>query len=798
MANPNINTLTDVFLPDGFGAFGFGDGGYGGSSELLNPQWNTNSGTYGVDVTNNLAYVEATSPPSYVGAAMYNMEYTSFFAKIQPITSGNGTIQTALIIKQDAHNYVEMSLGPDGVFHGYVSNDLNITLCAPGMPAYDPIAHAYWRIRNTDKTVFHFDTSPDGVTWTELGSVPYTWDASAVVVTIFAGFTGVEAPGQRAYISYVNLPGNTLQLSSTGGSTASADGLATLTSPNSLSGSASGSANTQGSTKVVLALPQGGITDLAWTDNAQTIDPMMLTSWNSFATANMFSSNPITWTRGVYPWTAPVAYRDGSYWPQASYAMTRFRVSAVPNSNPTYMTCAQLEEGKGLDNLLTENASIYTNSAPYGPSTTFGTSSVVIATNPVYTGYHSVAITSANTPVTLANGDKGYFPVPEMGGLFKLRKDSLGSPEGTFGTVYLSTQRANTKWCAGFIYYDSNFNIVSTDSTYGYVGDLKYQTHPGNGVWQASTLYHAPAAPGITYVAVVPIVVNNSSVVETVYMGSNTLTTGVPYSEPASNYSDPRTTTINVKADRVNYVVNSGFNTSSAQWAVDNRGTSGTSTNVLNYDSAVGRSSVGSIRMDTPTLSGFTGGSTAQVGLSTRGHLISSGSGRFPVVSGLKKGHTYTISMWVLRSANCPNIYMNFADSNGLGPADIDINSTTALYPDRVGGNWIRLQTTYTLPQKSTEDFAFYVYAKWPDIINTPFSFWIDDILVEETTTYNGYFDGGFASTDYQWESGGTANLCRSYYYKGYGDKLNHLQTALNTVMPIGETFTLLFAQSIT
>lgn len=801
MANPNINTITDIFLPDGYGAFGFGDGGFGGNSELLNPQWNTNSGNFGIDEVNGLAYVEADSPPSFVGAAMYNLEYSSFFAKITPVLTGNGSIQTALVIKHDAHNYVEMSLGPDNVFHAYVSNDSNIVSCSPNMPAYSPTAHAYWRIRNDDKLVFHFDVSPDGSTWTELGTAPYTWDASAVVVTIFAGFTGLEAQGQRAYISNVNLPGTSLQLSSTAKATSAAGALATITSPNSLSGRASASAVTRGSFKAVLALPQGGITDVAYVANTQSIDPLMQNSWNSFATAQAFGSNPIQWNRGSYGWTAPSAYRDGSYWQQAAYGLTRFRVSMAPNSNPTLMTNMQFEETKGLNNLLSENSSIYTNSAPYGPSTTFGTSAVNRVTSPTYTGHYAVSIKSTNTPVAFVSGDNGYFPLPELSSLIKVRRDTSGSGEASFASVYMSTQRAGTKWQAGILYYDANYNLITNESSYNYSPDINFSTHPGGGVWQASSVYHVPSNPSIVYMAVVPIVVNNGNLVETVYMSNNSIITGSPNStEVATPYVDPRTTNINVKADRVNYCLNSGFNQNINQWVQDNRsgitGTPNAATAV--FDSVIGHSSSGSLRMDMAVPSGtFTGTSSSTIGVSTRSRLISTSTGRYPVVSGLKKGHTYTISMWIKQGAGCPNVYMDFTDNNSVG-FTTDLNTIRSTSPDNIEGSWTRLQYTYTLPPNSTEDFAFYVYVKYAEITSTPFSFWIDDILVEESTTYDGYFDGGFASTDYQWESGGTANIARSYYYKDYGNKRNHLQTALNNVMPIGETFNLLFAQPIT
>jgi hypothetical protein len=82
-------------------------------------------------------------------------------------------------------------------------------------------------------------------------------------------------------------------------------------------------------------------------------------------------------------------------------------------------------------------------------------------------------------------------------------------------------------------------------------------------------------------------------------------------------------------------------------------------------------------------------------------------------------------------------------------------------------------------------------------VLQPVFTFWIDSILVEESQNVNSFFDGGFSTSDYQWESGGVVNNSRSYYYSNYTNKLNRLNVALPSVLPVGETYTLKFAQPV-
>lgn len=802
MTNPNINTLTDIFLPEGYGAFGFGDGGYGGASELLNPQWNTNSGIYGIDPVSGLAYVEATSTPSYVGASIYDIEYSSFFAKISPVITGISSTQTAIVIKQNAHNYVEMSLGPDNIFRAYVSNNSNVVLSSTVFPTYDPVAHAYWRIRNDARLTFRFDTSPDGFTWTERGSAPYEWDASGVVVTIFAGFTGLDSPGNIALISSINLPGNTLQLSSIGRATSSASGMATVTDANSLSATVNASAVSRGSFKAFLAIPQGGITDIAYSPVKQAVDPLIATTWSTQQLRNTVTVQgtnvPFTWATGTWPWTVPSAYRDGSYWQPAAYSSVRYTISNSPNTSPTFMRQVQYEETSGLNNLLSENAFVYTNSCPYAPTAAFGTDTVVKTSQASYTGQYSAKIISNNTPVTTGSGGKAYFPLPERSAIVPISTDPFFGNETTFATIYLSTQRAGTQWTAGFIFYDASFNIIA-DSTYQQATYPGLQTHPGSGIWQASTISFTSSTTA-KFVAVVPVVFNPSSLVETVYMSNNTLNSGnLSISEVQTAYSDPRTAQVNVKADRVNYVRNAGFNTGTTEWVQLNVGTSGTpNPATLSWDNVSGYKSLGSLRIDVAALSGtFAGITGATLGAATRSTFASTSTGRQPVVQGLKPGHTYTISAWINQGPNCPDVYMNFNDGNGLGMNGVSINNTKMVSPDNIEGNWTRMQVTYTVPPTGLEDYSFYFYTKFVDITHAPYSFWVDSLLVEETTTYNGYFDGGFATADYRYEFANNTNMSRSYYYKDFTNKVNNLNKLMKSVLPVGESYNLKFNRPI-
>lgn len=795
MANPKTSTLTDIFLNAGFGFFGFGDGGFGGSSGIINPQWNTNSGSFGLDPIQLKPYIEATNTPSYVGASLYDLEQSKFFAKITPASGTD--VQTGLLIRFDRTNYAEISYGPNGQFNAYVSN--NTVISTVSMPVYDSVAHAYWRIRNDDPVNIFFDTSPDGTTWIEQGFAPFNWDITSVTVSIFAGFTGTDTANTFAYITNVNLPASNLQLSGNANGVSSISGSYTITDPNALSGSVNASANLSGSFVATLGIPEGGLTDFIYT-TYRTIDPQMLNIWDDTVTVSTTGTSPLTqaaWTRASNPGTYPAAYRDGSYWPPTSYVELRHQINDSDSAHSTVTTNVQLEKTTGIDNRLSLDASIYDTACVYSGDGMV--SSVTRSTEHPFTGQYSGKMISSGNTITFGDSTIGYFPLPQKGGMIQI-KQSGGTVEKLFGTVAFSTTRANTLWFAGFIFYDSSFNIISA-STYQSATITNKNTHPGGGTWQTGAVFATSIPTTAIWAAVVPCVNVSSSLIETTYMSNHSITGASLFlSEVPTTFSAPKTAKINVKADRVNYVMNPGFNVGISQWVLINEGTTGTPSPASSaWDSTVGYNSLGSLRVDVVPISGtFTGPSTAKVGIGTRSLFGSTSSGLRPIVRGLKIGHTYTLTAWINQGDNCPDITMRLNDTNGYAPVEVSANTQKITNPEYQDGNWTRVQQTFTVAETAQTDFGFYFYVKFPDLSHAPFSFWIDSILLEETDTYNGYFDGGFTSPDYRWESGGTANFSRSYYYKDYNNKFLRLNNAIPSVLPVGENYQLLFAQPIT
>jgi hypothetical protein len=801
MATPKAHTLIDVFLPDGFGAFQFGQGGYGGTFELLNPQWNTVSGTYGFDPIVGASYVQATSTPSYVGASGYDISYDSFFAKVTPAPFGGGNIQTALVVKFDAINYVEMAVGPQGVFSAFGSNNNNIVYPSSAMPAYNPTSHAFWRIRN-DGILFHFDTSPDGSTWTELGNVPYSWDATNVTVMFFAGFTGSENSGQNAYISNVNLPGTTLQLSAKTVNTASAWGLGSATVPFSLAARTTNKFNVAAKFTATLGLPEGGLTDFSYSQLASgstPIDPLITTQTGGYQQpVTVPVSNPVTsWGRTNNTYVVPTAYRDGSYFPVARVALGTYSMTNPETSN-NFIANAQMEFTPGFSNRYTANVSNYVNGTYFVPGP--GTQTLTRSTTTVLSGQYSGALTSSSSPVSINGGAyNGYYPYPSTVGLIPVRHNGTIYEEFV-GYVSLSTTRANTTWYAQLIYYDANFNI--TNSPTSGVASYSIMTHPGGGVWQTAATIPQFAPTNTAWVAVVPFIANPSNLVETVYISGHSVVGADVYNlDVPTTFNQPNTLNINIKADRVNYVWNGGFNTNINYYSAVNTNTTGSpSPATLSWDGTTGYNSLGSAKMTFVTASGtFSGGSNSQMGFGTPFRLS---GGAIPVIQGLKVGHTYTISAWVKQGANCPDVFMNCLDQNfaasGNGVSAVSTNAAKSA-GNTVNG-WTQISGTFTVPFNGLPDMGLYFYVNYIDYIGAGqnFSFWVDDILLEESTTAGSFFDGNTATNDYLWESGASANAGRSYYYKNYTNKINRLNVALPSVMPLGSTYNLQFAQPIT
>lgn len=536
----------------------------------LNSQWNANGGIFGVGPTGYDGYVQVTSTPSFFGSSVYNINNSSFSAQVTVAPTGNGSTQTSLVIKADENNYAEMFVGPGGIFGAYVAINSNPQLPTTPFPVYNPVTHAFWRIRN-DGIQFFFDASPDGITWTLLGQVSYDWAIQDVTVMFLAGFTGNEADGMKAYINNVNGNFASTQIKSTASGISRISGRLTVSESITLLGEVHGFSNITGRLLLVNNLPQGGLTDFAVADSLG--DDGAKTRLLTRAAFNVAGGPTRTYVRPYIGATAPAPYRDGSYWKQG-YGLGVTVGATTPDTNNQAFTNVQVERTPSQQNRLSVTASYYTDSCEYvaqkslAPLGQAGSTNVSRSSEVVLAGNYSGKMIFSGVAVNDGEGNPAYWPFPTRNALVQIINNVAGQ-EIMRGSVSISTTRTGTVWYPSFVFYDANFNILSA-STYQQVTVPNKMTHPGSGVWQTGSIIMPFAGvANAVWVGIVPVILNNTGMVETIYMSGHSIVSITPHvTAYPTTYVDPKRLTIELKADRVNLAKNSGFVNSAAGWTL--------------------------------------------------------------------------------------------------------------------------------------------------------------------------------------------------------------------------------------
>lgn len=138
--------------------------------------------------TTNVSLICAVTSGSSTLSNQFLVDTTNFFSY-----TPNTSTAMSLYQKADPTNYVSMELSMGSYFIGRCftsSVEKDTYLSTTGaFPVYDPVQHAYWRIREFNG-VFYFDTAPDGATWTNQGSIAHTWSASQVSVSFSSWWFG--------------------------------------------------------------------------------------------------------------------------------------------------------------------------------------------------------------------------------------------------------------------------------------------------------------------------------------------------------------------------------------------------------------------------------------------------------------------------------------------------------------------------------------------------------------------------------------------------------------------------------
>lgn len=175
-------------------------------TELDLLMWEPSQGVnHGITVANGVAQLSmAAAENSYTmlqSALFHDIEYSRFFAEVIPPTT-SGTMYVIMELYIDTNNYIRMSLeGASTLRMRFrdegVNSDTTLT--------YNSTTHRWWRIREADNILF-FDTSSDGVAWTNRRTVAHEMSGLTNMKARFiAGHTTGTITGTSTIVDNVNI-----------------------------------------------------------------------------------------------------------------------------------------------------------------------------------------------------------------------------------------------------------------------------------------------------------------------------------------------------------------------------------------------------------------------------------------------------------------------------------------------------------------------------------------------------------------------------------------------------------------
>ena len=186
MANPPLGSLVDPFTAAAIGS-----------------QWNntTGGGTVTLAAAGRVSISATSATPQLGATGPYNAAGQALYARVTPALAGTGgqSVTTTMRIAQDASNYALLTCVPGVTWTATVVNAGTPTVVT--LPTFDPAAHAWWQIAESSGS-WLFAVSLDGVAWTQVASIAYTWSPTGVSALFSAGSSTVS--GQHAYIEHVN------------------------------------------------------------------------------------------------------------------------------------------------------------------------------------------------------------------------------------------------------------------------------------------------------------------------------------------------------------------------------------------------------------------------------------------------------------------------------------------------------------------------------------------------------------------------------------------------------------------
>ncbi|MFI5814855.1 hypothetical protein ACIA7S_28350 [Streptomyces sp. NPDC051643] len=188
MANRKLSALIDAFT----------------TPTIDSTVWGViSAGAVALDTVNDevTVTVPTAAATSNIGTTtLYDATGSSIYARVTAAANGAGNVRTILRLRVDANN--SMSLRVESGILKQTSITAGVTTSVT-LPAYDAHAHRWWRLREA-AGLFYADVSADGLNWTNVSSMAYTYDVTAITVRFEAVSTATEVAGNVATLANVN------------------------------------------------------------------------------------------------------------------------------------------------------------------------------------------------------------------------------------------------------------------------------------------------------------------------------------------------------------------------------------------------------------------------------------------------------------------------------------------------------------------------------------------------------------------------------------------------------------------
>jgi hypothetical protein len=140
-------------------------------------------------------YGEIASPAHTLAGCQVSIHVT----QIPPDGTSGGVL---VLTDGAAGDRLEMSYGNGYIGCIYWIADMPTFIAdAP----YDPVAHAWWRLRESGGTTY-FETSPDGISYQFLASLPNPFPVTSMRIALFGNAGPGPGPGGEMHLDRLNLP----------------------------------------------------------------------------------------------------------------------------------------------------------------------------------------------------------------------------------------------------------------------------------------------------------------------------------------------------------------------------------------------------------------------------------------------------------------------------------------------------------------------------------------------------------------------------------------------------------------